>query len=230
MLDFKKVLLICAHPDDESISCGGTVSKLIASGTEVVLVMITKGSTGIDHTGNYNSESITMIRKKELLSAAKILGIERIRFLDKKCQEVVYNAELMRQIVDIIRSEKPNLVITHTQHEKHNDHKEISKTVVQAAWKAQEAIMPELGESHRVADVWGFECVDILPRTDYVVDISKSMKIKLRALEAYKSQENVIKNIKSLVEGINKIRGYQIGVAHAEAFLSISDLPMEVFK
>ena len=229
MLDFKKVLLICAHPDDETISCGGTVSKLISRGIEVILVMITKGETGIDHTGTYSKNNISTTRRKELLNATKILGIENIRFLDKKCQEVTYSANFMRQLVEIIREEKPDLIITHTQYEKHNDHKEISKTVVQSAWKAQEEILPNLGKSHRVVDVWGFECVDTLPHVDYVIDITANMKIKLSALDEYKSQENVIKNIKSLIEGVNRIRGYQAGVKYAEGFLRISNFPMVVF-
>jgi LmbE family N-acetylglucosaminyl deacetylase len=226
----QKVLIICAHADDESIACGGTINKLTSKGIDVSLVVVTKGETGIDHTGTYSNDDIASVRKEELLSAANLLGIEKVKFLDERCQEVTYSAKFMRQITKIIRGEKPDLIITHTIYEKHNDHVELSKTVIQSTWKAQEDILPELGAMHKVIDVWGFECVDTLPRIDYVVDISENIKVKLQALEEYKSQINIIKNIKSFVSGVNRMRGYQAGVNYAEAFLRISNIPVEIFK
>ena len=134
----------------------------------------------------------------------------------------------MHKFTKIIRCKKPCLIITHSEDEKHFDHIEISKTVKQSAWKANEEILPELGACHKIHDVWCFECVDIIDKPDFIVDVTNTFSKKQKALKCYESQNNIISGIQNHILGMSLIRGYQIGVNHAEAFKRISMLPCEV--
>ena len=42
---FKKILFICAHPDDEVIGCGGTISLLSKNKSEINLLVLTNGES-----------------------------------------------------------------------------------------------------------------------------------------------------------------------------------------
>jgi LmbE family N-acetylglucosaminyl deacetylase len=81
----KKMLLVFAHPDDESFSTGGTVAKYVKAGWSVDLICATRGEAG--QSGTYKTtdgEKLGEIRQKEVQKAATILGISTITFLGYK--------------------------------------------------------------------------------------------------------------------------------------------------
>lgn len=82
-----RVLLVHAHPDDESITTGGTIAMLVAAGAEVTVVTCTLGEEGevlgdefaglvadrADQLGGY--------RISELATALRAMGVRRTHFL-----------------------------------------------------------------------------------------------------------------------------------------------------
>lgn len=224
-----KVLIFAAHHDDETISCAGTIRKLSDLGAKITVVFATDGATGVDHTKKYENKIIST-RVDEAKKVAKILGIDKIINWGYPCQNLKNSAENMRLAVKVIRSEKPDLIITHSLEEKHSDHKNLCLLVKQAAWKASEDIMPKLGYPFRVKDLWSFEVVDPMSTVDYCVDITNYMDDKITAMKVYESQEKVVSGIIDYIEGIAKIRGYSIGTKFAEGFKKNSMQPTEVFK
>ncbi|MGV3758548.1 MAG: PIG-L family deacetylase [Actinomycetota bacterium] len=71
-----------AHPDDESISTGGTLAKAAAAGHRVVLVFATRGEHGEVADGFLDDEEhLAQRRVKETLASAEVLGVERVEFL-----------------------------------------------------------------------------------------------------------------------------------------------------
>jgi LmbE family N-acetylglucosaminyl deacetylase len=78
----KRLLLVFAHPDDESFSCGGTVVKYVADGWKVDLICATRGEDG--ERGPYKGlpqDQLGGIRQKELQKAGIVLGLNSITFL-----------------------------------------------------------------------------------------------------------------------------------------------------
>lgn len=78
----KRLLLVFAHPDDESFSCAGTVAKYVAAGWKVDLICATRGEDG--SRGPYvdlPKDQLGDIRQKELQKACVTLGINSITFL-----------------------------------------------------------------------------------------------------------------------------------------------------
>ena len=222
---FKKILVFAAHPDDETISCGGTISKLSSLGADICVIFATKGDTGIDHTNKHKND-IVNIRIREAENACKILGVQKIVHMNYSCQCLENNAATMRKVLKIIRREMPDLILTHSKNEKHKDHQALSDIIKQAAWKASEDIMPDLGDTHHSLDVWAFECVDVLNEPDYLIDITGHLDKKLSAIACYASQVNIIPGIVKHIEGLASVRGCQSGTDHAEAFKRISLCPV----
>ena len=68
-----------AHPDDESISMGGTMARAAAAGHKVVVVTATDGAVGeVADDFLDDGESLEARRAIELQDAARLLGIDRM--------------------------------------------------------------------------------------------------------------------------------------------------------
>jgi LmbE family N-acetylglucosaminyl deacetylase len=71
-----------AHPDDESIACGGVMRKASEEGHRVVLVVATRGERGEIQPGVLaQGEDLWARRVEETHAAAEILGVQRVEFL-----------------------------------------------------------------------------------------------------------------------------------------------------
>jgi LmbE family N-acetylglucosaminyl deacetylase len=71
-----------AHPDDESIACGGVIRKAADEGHRVVLVVATRGEQGEVAEGFLDEgETLWQRRVAETHESAAILGAQRVEFL-----------------------------------------------------------------------------------------------------------------------------------------------------
>jgi LmbE family N-acetylglucosaminyl deacetylase len=71
-----------AHPDDESISMGGTMARAAAGGHRVVVVTATDGGRGEVPEGFLgDGQELAEVRRTELLLATRILGVARVEML-----------------------------------------------------------------------------------------------------------------------------------------------------
>jgi N-acetyl-1-D-myo-inositol-2-amino-2-deoxy-alpha-D-glucopyranoside deacetylase len=125
------LLLVHAHPDDESISTGGVMMKAKAHGHRVVLVTATRGEVGEIY--NMDEESsrprLGEIRTEELRNATEILGVDRQEFLgyrdsgmvdtdDNKDPRSFHQAKLedaAAKLAVVFREERPAVVVTYAE-------------------------------------------------------------------------------------------------------------------
>ncbi|HUR17638.1 MAG TPA: PIG-L family deacetylase [Acidimicrobiales bacterium] len=70
-----------AHPDDEAIATGGTMAKVAAEGHRVVLVVATRGELGEVPEDMAPVQDLAGRRTDETMTAAEILGVQRVEFL-----------------------------------------------------------------------------------------------------------------------------------------------------
>src|SRR5262245_54751793 len=89
-----RLMAVLAHPDDESLGCGGTLAKYASEGVETFLLTATRGDSGryrghrpgdAQHPGR---SALANIREAELHEAAKVLGIHEVSLLDYRDQEL----------------------------------------------------------------------------------------------------------------------------------------------
>ena len=75
------VVFLHAHPDDESISTGGSIARLVAEGHRVVLVVGTNGDHGETPADMAPGESLVDRRRVETERSCAVLGIHRLVWL-----------------------------------------------------------------------------------------------------------------------------------------------------
>jgi len=146
------LLLVHAHPDDESIFGGGAIIRAHREGKRVVLVTCTGGEVGEIHNMDEaeNRPRLKEVRRQELERAAEILGIDRIFWLGYRDSGMAgtgdnqnpasFNMapleETAAKLAPIIEEEKPDVVVTYGPDGVygHPDHIKAHQTTV-AAWE-----------------------------------------------------------------------------------------------
>jgi len=205
------ILLIFAHPDDESFFTTGVARKYGEAGRSVVLCCATRGQRG--STGQpplTTVEELPVVRERELREAAEILGVSRLEILpyeDKKLAEAPAE-EIRASLVGLIRRHRPAIVITFDPNggNLHPDHIAISRFTTDAVTAAADArwvfpeLGPDLGPAHRVPRLlwagvvlpWEETDRDRLaarPGVDFLIDVGPWREAKRRALAVHRTQQ-----------------------------------------
>ena len=145
----KTLLVILAHPDDESFGPGGTLSKYAKEGVAVHYLCGTRGESGTVDADVLNGFiSVAELRTHELMCAAKELGLAGVHFLGYRDSGMVGNAdnthveslnsapldEVAQRIITYIEQLKPDVILTHDQYGGygHPDHIKLHLAVVRA--------------------------------------------------------------------------------------------------
>ncbi|MDR1989550.1 MAG: PIG-L family deacetylase [Acidobacteriaceae bacterium] len=109
----RTVLAVFAHPDDESLSCGGTLARLADDGLRVVVVTASHGERG-GTDGPVHDPALGDIRAREMRAAAEALGIAGLIIGDHPDGELrwAHVGELHAELTALIRHHQPAAVIT----------------------------------------------------------------------------------------------------------------------
>jgi N-acetylglucosamine malate deacetylase 1 len=202
-----KIVVVGAHPDDPETMCGGAMALYSNSGHEVVSAYLTRGEAGIE--GKSHEES-ARIRTAEALTACDILKVrpEFLGQIDGNCE---ITKERYRQIIDFIKKEDPDIIITHWPIDTHRDHR-ICSVLVYDAW-----LMLRRRSALYYGEVMsGIQSQNFTP-ADYI-DITGVADQKHKACFAHVSQE--IEKIYQESHGEMEIfRGMEFGCKYAEAFI-----------
>jgi N-acetylglucosamine malate deacetylase 1 len=120
-----RVLAIMSHPDDVEFLVGGALFHLKDLGWELGVATMTAGDCGSATTGR---EETARIRFAEAQNAADYLGAwyACVGLMDA---EVVFNAENLRRVVEVMRRFDPDVVIAHSPADYMLDHEEASRLV-----------------------------------------------------------------------------------------------------
>ncbi len=108
------VLMIWAHPDDETYLAGGLSAALTGSGHRVVCVTATRGEGGVASAPPEHHERLAAIRTTELEEALRILGVEEHHWLDYPdggCADVD-GKEAAARIAAVLDVVRPDTVVT----------------------------------------------------------------------------------------------------------------------
>lgn len=201
------ILVFSAHAADFCSRSGGTLALYAQQGSQVHVIDLTFGERGEseDYWSQQDSGSITevkKIREAEANEAANILGVS-IEFLDYGDYPLYINQEQQIALARIVRSYKPDIILTHWKNDPHNiDHQVTTEAVIRACTLAAAPGFDEDPSSvhpsvHSLPHIFLFE--PTVPRNDVTgftpdtfVDIGEVFDIKTKALEALRSQAKLV--------------------------------------
>jgi len=186
----QKVLCIQPHPDDTEWGAGGTVALLSRAGAEVVYVTVTDGSWGTMDP-DLDRERLVETRRQEQVTAAGILGVEELVWLDFPDGHVPRGSGpvLTKHLVRLIRAYRPDCVLTPDPwlpYEAHPDHRNTGLAAAAAM------LFSGLAPAHR-EDGLELHTPEMIAfyntaRPNTWVDIGATWADKEAALEAHESQ------------------------------------------
>ncbi|MCX7620631.1 MAG: PIG-L family deacetylase [Acidimicrobiales bacterium] len=188
-----RVLAIYAHPDDPDVSCGGTLARWASEGSQVRILICTRGEKG-SQDPDTDPDTLASRRATEVADSARILGVAGHEILGYGDGELVNDAELRERLVERIRSFRPDVVVAPdptavffgSSYVNHHDHRELGFAVLDACYPAAYSPLyfPAAGSPHRVHAIFLSGTLE----PDTAVDVSGSLECKIRALTAHESQ------------------------------------------
>jgi len=203
MNNFNTILVFGAHPDDLEIGMGGTISKLITLGYNVIMVIAT--------LPNFTSVDKKDERKLEAKSSATVLGCTTPKFLDLPPEEIVFGRRMVSLIDSLIKEYNASTVFTQWIGDSHQDHQILTQSVIAASRDINNLYMYETTIPGGLTEK-SF-------RPQLFIDITKEIENKKKSLQCFKSQIPRCGPfwIDSIV-GRSIYRGYQMNTLYAEAF------------
>ena len=222
----KRGMVVVAHADDAEWGCSGTVAKLCAEGWQMVYVLCTDGSKGIDDP-EIDGDELIRIRKQEQTNAGQVLGLYDVVFLGYEDAMLQPSLELRRDIARAIRRYRPDLLICQNPvrtlvgrgYIGHPDHYAAGEASLAAVYPTarDRLTFPELLseglEPHKVRELW------IMDRenADQYVDVTEHIETAVNALRAHASQVDP-EDADKYLKGWRSEIGAEVGFQYAEAF------------
>ncbi len=146
MLAPLRLLVIGAHPDDAEFKAGGLAALYRGLGHVVRFVSVTNGEAGHHEVAG---PSLVVRRRAEAAAAAATLGL-RYDVWDHPDGRLEVSLARREEVIRLIRSDRPDLVLTHRPNDYHPDHRATSQLVQDAAYLLTvPAICPEVAHLSR---------------------------------------------------------------------------------
>lgn len=226
--DWETALAVVAHPDDLEYGAASAVARWTGQGKRIVYCLLTSGEAGID---SIPPEQSRVIREREQLASAAIVGVETVDFLGLPDGILEYGLPLRLAIARQIRRHRPQVVLTNnfaptwygTQLNQ-ADHIATGRALIDAVrdaanrWVFTELLAEGLEPWRGVRDVWAAYS----PMAAHGVDVTHTLKQGMASLRAHEAYLNGLDtpdfDHEEFLEGLARQAGSQLGCRFAVAF------------
>lgn len=194
--DFEQLLVVMAHPDDETIHCGGTLIRGAQETIPTAVCIATNGELGI--TGNTEKKQVQTIRRYELEKAIRLLHsrlIDESMFTDGTL--FYQKSELKKMLVHLLETNPRSILITHdpSGFTNHPDHIALSECLHQVwkntFWQKHQLLfaVKNRAEKDLYSQLYPLRDLSNMPTPNITIDISPVMEKKRKILSVYSSQQ-----------------------------------------
>lgn len=198
-----KIMVLSAHPDDAETGAGGLCIKALESGHEVLIVHMSS------ERKNRNIDGVpeSVVRTAEAKEASRILGTQ-VELMGYYMGEFPGTAESSQKMMRLLKTHKPEIVLTHWPVDSHPDHQITGILPLRCFIWAQNFCLG-------FYEVFlGIQTMAFRPNR--YVNISGTMEQKRKSILAHKSQQPEAQV--RMHEKMSVFRGMETGYEHAEAF------------
>lgn len=214
----KNVIVISAHPDDETLGVGGTILKHVANGDNVYWLIV----TNVFENQGFSKERVES-RQLEISKVEKMFGFKKTFNLNYPTMRLSSSSliKMVPEISTVFLEVKPEIVYTLNRSDAHSDHRVIFDAVMACTKSFRYPFIKQ---------ILMYECISetefapalaekvFLP--NYFVDITNYLDKKNEVMKIFESElgqhpfPRSLENIKALAH----FRGSSVGVQYAEAF------------
>jgi LmbE family N-acetylglucosaminyl deacetylase len=205
----RRVLAIGAHPDDLELACGGTLAKFVDSGHEVQGLVMSDGTRGGDPLKRF-------LDAQRGAAFMGLTGMTHHNFTDTELNR--HSQEMVGVIEAAIARYNPDIILTHSNHDQHQDHQAVHMATLRAARQHHSILCYESPSATREFSPSVF------------IDIDDYLDAKVQAVRMHSDQLAKPYMTPERVRGIASFRGGQARRRVAEAYEPVRLLSTELEK
>jgi LmbE family N-acetylglucosaminyl deacetylase len=214
------LMVIGAHAGDAENMAGAVVLKHTRLGYPATIVHLTLGEAGHPSLA---PEIYAEQRQQEVQASARHMGA-RVVWLPYRDGELPVNDEVKFQVCDLIRQEKPTLILTHWKGSLHKDHSAAHAIVQDAVFYAALPSIRRALPAHRVRGVYYPENWEDMDgwRADLFIDASAVWDEYLAMLRTHELMGGRISSFRyfDYYNALGTVRGCLAGFSKAVALMA----------
>lgn len=202
-LPYHKALVLAPHTDDGEFGCGGTISRLLREGCEVMYGAFSDCKESLP--SGFDQDTLS----KEMKLATASLGIKpgNVRLLDYQVRYFPRDRQrILEDLVKINREYQPDLILTPCTMDVHQDHSTITSEAIRA-FKNRTILGYELPWNNLQ-----------LPSDGIISLEEEDVENKINAIAKYESQLGRAYSDPAYIRSLAITRGTRIRTSYAEAF------------
>lgn len=226
-----KVLIIAAHPDDEVLGCGGTISKAVQKyGADITVnaLILSEGLMG-------RSDGSTHFEQKDLddfyadaVKAGKTMGLQHsyFEYLPNNRLDGMDLLDIIKLIEKYIAELEPSVVFTHHNGDINIAHRIVYQAALTACRPLGECPVKRLFSFEVPSSTeWAFPTYKSAFSPNVFFEIGNEVETKIKAMECYRTERRAFPHPRSpeLIRAIARRWGGVANMDYAEAFELIYD-------
>ncbi|HEY9246722.1 MAG TPA: PIG-L deacetylase family protein [Candidatus Methanoperedens sp.] len=195
------ILILSPHTDDGELGCGGSIARFIEQGNTVSYVAFSSCEKSVP------AGCPVDILRHEVKRATQVLGIAHLMLYDFPVREFPgMRQKILDTLIEIRENVKPDIVLTPSSYDTHQDHKTVREETLRAFKKCT-----ILGYEQPWNNIT-FDTMAFIPlKKEHILK-------KIAALDCYDTQKNKSYFGADFIKGLAQTRGTQIDEMYAEAF------------
>ena len=219
-----RILVISAHPDDETLGCGGTLLKQEERGDETCWLILTDVHESVGYSKEFISE-----RKSQIAGVAQAFSFADVYNLGYPTTRLhaADFSELISAIASVVSKVRPEVIYTVNRSDVHTDHQVGAKAVMSCTKSFRYPFIERILMYECVSETeMAAPLVENVFIPNVFSDISDYLDRKIEIMQLYGSevQEPPLPRSIDNVTALARFRGASAGVNYAEAFTLIRDL------
>jgi len=217
------IMVVAAHPDDEVLGCGGTISRLVREGNNIFIVILGEGITSrYDQRDKADPKNI-----KNLQSAARrvadLFGVKELftfNFPDNRFDTVPL-LDIVKKLEKLIQDIQPKIIYTHHGGDLNIDHVITFRAVLTATRPIQNCPVREIYAFEIPSSTeWAFGQFSGAFSPNVFMDIRDTLELKIKAMQIYETESGQFPHPRSpkAIQAIAQKWGSTVGSESAESF------------
>ena len=219
----KNILVVVAHPDDEVLGCGGTISRLSDEGFDVFIAILGEGITSRYESRDQHDPLEKQRLHHNCRNVSELLNARDLfmfNFPDNRFDTIPL-LEVVKIVEQLVQKVKPTAIYTHAGGDLNIDHVITHRTVMTAVRPMADCPVRDVYAMEIPSSTeWTFQQFQPVFKPSVFIDITRSIDNKLEAMALYEGEVQSFPHPRSpdALRALARRWGSAVGVEYAEPF------------